>query len=144
MTQARSLAPEPRAPQVPNCSLPVHTGLDAPEDRCRCTDLYKLKGTQHQESSHCPMPSWGLPLPKGMEESCLHLLLDSRVKRAPALACITSQLLPNAPEVCGIPAPYRNLTAVCGELSPRDPYSYCVSRNIEAYCPSCHSALFPC
>ena len=61
------------SPQVLNHSLPIHTGLDAPEGRHRCTDLHSLQGTQQQESSHFPVPSLLLPVPKGTEDSRLYL-----------------------------------------------------------------------
>ena len=57
------------SPQVLNHSLPIHTGLDAPEDRCMCTDLHRLQGSRVQESFHCPVLSQGLPLLKGMEHT---------------------------------------------------------------------------
>ena len=79
--------------------------------------------------------SWDLSPPKRMEDSYLHPLPGSRVKGAPAPARITSQLLPNAPEGCSIPALYHNLTEICNEPFPGCPYSYCVSSNIEASLP---------
>ena len=47
---------------VTNHSLLVHTSLDAPGDRHRCTDLKGLWDVQQQENSHFPVPSPLLPV----------------------------------------------------------------------------------
>ena len=45
------------SPQVPNRSLPVCYGLDAPGVRPGYTDLHSLGDAQRQEGSDCPVPS---------------------------------------------------------------------------------------
>ena len=68
MLAARFLALESSSPQITNCNLPVHTGLDAPGGRHVCTDLHSLQGAQRQESSHCPVPSPLPPVPRGTKD----------------------------------------------------------------------------
>ena len=74
MAVARFPALESSSPRVTNRSLPVHTGLDAPGGRRRCTDLHSLRGAQRQESSRCPVPSPLPPVPGGTQDRRLCLL----------------------------------------------------------------------
>ena len=55
---------ESSSPQVTNYSLPVHTGLDAPEGRCRCTDLHSLWGcpVAGEFSLYCALPPSAYPM----------------------------------------------------------------------------------
>ena len=128
--------------QVLNCRLPVHTGLDAPGGRHGCIDLQKLKDAQQQEISCCPVPSWGLSLPKGIEVSHLRLLPGSRVKGALVLAPMAHRLLPNVPEGCSTPALYQDPFGM--SFLPSAPILTVFPRILRLHCPSCESALFPC
>ena len=65
---------------VTNRSFPVCTGLDASGAWCRYTDLYSLRGTQQQESSHFPVPSPLPPVPRGMKDSQLCALWCPRIQ----------------------------------------------------------------
>ena len=90
MAAAKSSAPELRAPLKYGTAVSQATLLTCSWGRCRCTDLHRLQGAQWRESSHYPVPSWGPLLLKGTEDSCLCLLLGSRVKGALVPVCGTS------------------------------------------------------
>ena len=133
---------------VTNHSLLVHTSLDAPEGRCRFTELHSLQGTQQQESSCFPVPSPLLPVLRETQDCLLcpfgrpgiwgSVPLDPHSCGLPVLKVIGYSHLcpgppngwasPKCPEGCGAPAVY--WAAVCGKLPPGHPSSYSESGNL--------------